>query len=224
MSNEHVLGFRLPFFATFLGLFKQFTHLCRKVLKSRFTHFFCNFFVTEKHTLQTFLLLECMTLGWVILTLVYCILCSCIIWQISYVVISRQCHSILNQTARSLLWQQNGFLMLWYDRRFPYDLLYSPDCIFQNKALVGRMLGLGRPTIYLSFSNVKNVFVWIAKCICLKRQNCGRWDKCWIGKTRHLFAFPFSTVTHRADSLSDVLNSGPRHIRSGTRTRMISFG
>ena len=44
-------------FGTFL---KKINVFCRKVLMLRFTHFFRNFFVSEKQTLQTFLFLECM--------------------------------------------------------------------------------------------------------------------------------------------------------------------
>ena len=38
----------------------RFTCICRKMFMPGFTHFFCNFFLTEKAVPQTFSLLECM--------------------------------------------------------------------------------------------------------------------------------------------------------------------
>ena len=64
MSNEHVLGFRPTFSATFLGLFfNDLPTFIAKNLMSRFAHFFPKIFVTEKQTLQTFSPLECMPAG-----------------------------------------------------------------------------------------------------------------------------------------------------------------
>ena len=40
--------------------FDWFTHFCREISSSRFTHFFRRFFEIEKWNPQTFLLLECM--------------------------------------------------------------------------------------------------------------------------------------------------------------------